>query len=440
MLKKSIVPDVVFSAHKSRYLPTMDIMFALCLFLISLMFIHETNFFHYDHLSAALLFAVLLSGLIYQLYRFHTMAKKDRYLWSYMTIIILCNLTDWNTTYIKSLNFLYIVIWMAYWFLSCSKHCIKDGHSDWILLDILYALLHAPFYYLNKTLAFLGGLLNFQHHHKDILKVVTGCILSIPILFVILPLLSDADETFSFYLSNIHLDWNIVIEWGFTLMLALPLFLYLFSMSYGNLSHTDVRIYDEQIEIKLLGKLSFIPQTIYSTMELILTIVYLLFMIASAHSILSVIGTSKELFSYAAFAKQGFFELCIICAGNLVLIFLIRLTSQAQNRFSTGIEKCLIVETLLLIISAMTKMGLYIFVYHALTYLRIYASWFMIILFGIFLILLFQKESTRYKILPIIYYVMACILILNISNVSHWASDAPQHRETASVQILEDPY
>lgn len=434
MLKKSIVPDVVFSAPQRQVSTLPDKLFAVCLFLLSIVYVHNTSFFHYDPLSAILLFAVLLLALVYQLWNHHTLAKQEWYLWLYMSIAILCNLCSWNTIYIKALNFLFVCMLMAYWFLCCSHHRIKDHHSDWILMDMLYAVLHAPFYFLRKSMSSLSSFSSVQLHHKDVLKILTGCMLSIPILFLVLPLLSNADETFSYYLSTIDIDFGKLVKWCATLILAIPLFFYVFSMSYGNLSNADHKIYDEEIERKQLRKLSILPEMTCTTIEVILVIVYLLFIIASVQSIVGVIGTSKELFSYSSFAKQGFFELCVIAFGNLCLIFLIRLTSSAHKIRSISIEKILIIETLLLIISAMTKMGLYIFEYNALTYLRIYASWFMFVLFGIFLILLFQKSTTKHKILPIVYFFMACVLVLNLSNVSYWASDAREQTEEAWVQ------
>lgn len=429
MLKKSIVPDVVFSAPKRQVSLIADKVFAVCLFLMSIIFVHDTTFFHYDRLSAILLFAFLLLALFYQIWKQRNLRKQEWYLWFYMAIAILCNLCSWNTFYIKSLNYLFVCVLMAYWFLCCSDHRIKDHHSDWILMDMLYASLHAPFYFLKKSIVSISSFFNIRLHHKEFLKILAGCLLSIPILFLVLPLLSNADETFSYYLSSIHIDFEMLAQWCVTLLIAIPLFLYAFSMSYGNLSNPEHKIYDEQIERKLLKKLSFLPEMTCTTIEVILVIVYLLFIIASIDSIFTVIGTSKELFSYASFAKEGFFELCVISFGNLCLIFLIRLTSHAHKIHSISIEKLLIVETLVLIISAMAKMGLYIFEYHALTYLRIYASWFMIVLFGIFMILLFQKSTTKYKVLPIVYYVMACIMVLNLSNVSYWASDSREQIE-----------
>ena len=431
MLKKRIEADVVFSVPENR-LPWLDIVFAGSIFLLSLLLVHETPIFHYDPLSAIIMAGFLLIALGYQKIRSQTIQRQDWYLWIFLMMDILPNIIYQGHTTLKTINFLFVNILLAYWFLSCAHHRILDHESDFILLDILHAVAHAPFRFLKPTLACFHNTCTFGGTRKDLAKILIGCIISFPVLLIILPLLSHADTTFETWLSMIHIDTTLVMEWIGTLMVTIPLFFYYFSMSYGNITNSSLRIYNKDIETKRLQNLSMIPVSIYTTLETILVITYLIFLFASFQSIITAVGASKELFSYSDFARQGFFELCIIGAINLTMILLIRLT--ASSHAISKMEKALILETLLLIISAMVKMIFYILSYHALTYLRVYASWFMIVLFGLFLILLLQKKETKHKVLPMVHYVMICFLILNVSNVSHWVSDAQPNQSYDDIE------
>lgn len=89
---------------------------------------------------------------------------------------------------------------------------------------------------------------------------------------------------------------------------------------------------------------------------------------------------------------RDFFELCVIATLNLTIIIMINVTSEYRTQFAIWVERCLIILTVLLVLCAMTKLYLYISAYDALTYLRMYAAWFLCLLLGVFLLLLFRKR------------------------------------------------
>lgn len=423
MLKKSIKTDVVLSVPKKQSTIYHRI-FIIALLLISILMAHGTSFFHEDRFSAILMVSLLIIALLYQFLCHDGVQKQDRYLWLFLLIDILPNIIYQGHDFLKALNFLFVNILLAYWFLGCGHHRIQDQPSNFILIDLLHATIHAPFHYLKSMCSFAQASSTSIANRKNLIKIGVGCVLSLPLLLIILPLLSSADATFSSYLSNIQINQAFINELCRTLLCTIPIFLYYLSMSYGNMKNKDTPLYDKEKEYHRREQLAMIPTMIYTALETVLVITYFLFLIASFQSILSSLSLSKELFSFSDFARRGFFELCMIATINLSVIGFVRLTGNGKSKSFVRMEKLLIIETLLLIISAMTKMILYIYAYQALTYLRIYACWFIIVLFGLFLILFFQTESSKHTLLKMTYYVMICFLILNISNVSYWAKDS----------------
>lgn len=421
MLKKSIQADVVLSESKKHQITT-DIVFLVFIFILSIIFVHELSFYDFDKFSTVIMLIFLVASLSYQFIKNEKLTRMNYLLWIFMVIAILPNYIYSYHYGLKFVNLIFVNVILAYWFMSCAKHQIKKEESDWILMDMLIAVLHAPFI-LFKTITDC-----IKHHflwntkQGVFIKIIIGLFISIPVLIISITLLSSADAMFNYYVSQV--DFKLVLEWGITIVFAIPIFYYYGAISYGHLSTKERILYEEEKVANKISKLSSIPQMVFTTMECLLVLTYLLFIIASIQSLLSNIGMNKDLFSYSNFARQGFFELCMISTLNLVLLLGIRLLSKDKNAFSYGIEKILIFETLLIIVSAMIKMIMYIQVYDAFTYLRIYASWLMITLFGIFLLLLLQRKNSKYKVLPIVSFVCVSFLCLNLCNISYWASDS----------------
>lgn len=420
MLKKSIKSDVGFRIPKMN-LPTLDILFSITLFILTLLFIYQTSFFHTDTLSGIYMLILLGISLIYQYMKKGKLKKQSYYLAFFLFLDILPNIIYQNQPFLKMVNFLFFNIVYAYWFLECGNHLIKEKESDWIIHDLFHAFIHAPIHYLSSSFQLFKKAFPFKLN--DSLKILLGLCFSIPLLFLIIPLLMRADNMFAYYIEQIHFDEAFIFRWLMTFFFTIPLFFYYLSLSYGNLTHQNEILYKESIMLQRRKRLSFLPSTICTTIELVLCATYFLFFIAGIQGIMSSIGLNRDAFDFSEFARQGFFELCVIATLNLTIIITINITSESHTPFAIWVEKFLIILTILLVLCAMTKLYLYISAYDALTYLRFYAAWFLCLLLGVFVLLLFRKKDGTPHILWIIRFVMAAFLILNLLNVPHWVND-----------------
>ena len=106
-------------------------------------------------------------------------------------------------------------------------------------------------------------------------------------------------------------------------------------------------------------------------------------------------GTLPEEYSYAAYARKGFFELCTVAVINLCVIAGMNLFLKRKEDGTPSVAMkvyCTLLSgfTVLLIVSALSKMVLYI-KEMGMTPLRIYTSWFMLVLGVVFIIELVRE-------------------------------------------------
>jgi hypothetical protein len=127
------------------------------------------------------------------------------------------------------------------------------------------------------------------------------------------------------------------------------------------------------------------------------------------------VGRLPEAMSYAEYARKGFFELCGVATINLALIacvyLLMRRGGNERPRALRVLTGLISAFTVLLIVTAMSKMLLYISAY-GLTRLRVYTSWFMLLLLIVFALLLLWHFRAFNPAKPLILVCVVCFMAL----------------------------
>lgn len=164
-----------------------------------------------------------------------------------------------------------------------------------------------------------------------------------------------------------------------------------------------------------------IPDIAIYTFAGIIGFTYLLFIAFQAKYLFSAcLGILPESFTYAEYARQGFFELCGITAFNVLLLLFMNVftrTITRENKVLSVINIVFSAVTILLLITAMSKMGMYIAAY-GFTIKRIQASVFMIWLFLVLsMIICHQKKKiplVRWAVLSGAFlFALLCVLPLD---------------------------
>lgn len=164
-------------------------------------------------------------------------------------------------------------------------------------------------------------------------------------------------------------------------MFAIPVSLYLFGLAYGSLYKIHTADIKAEEIWKMYVQVKRLPQVTVCTVLLVICLVYGFFMGIQGNYLFSTIaGKLPETFTYAEYARKGFFELCQIGIWTLGILFLANTFAGQNSRVAKALKGCNVLlagETLLLLVTAASKMLLYIRTY-GLTINRILPMVFMI--------------------------------------------------------------
>lgn len=203
------------------------------------------------------------------------------------------------------------------------------------------------------------------------------------------------------------------MEYLWQFILGIPVAFYLYGLLYGNLNKRPGNLTTETVN-KYIKSLRFSPGVaVYSALT-VLNLIYLAFFLAQASYLFSAFSDIlPQNMTYAEYARRGFFELCAVSAINLAVIAAAHIIVKRDKVKILHGETALICGfTIAMIVTAMSKMGMYIS-YYGLTRLRVYTSWFMVLLLFIFIIILIRQfrdfQGTRIAVIgSICLFMVLC--------------------------------
>ena len=319
--------------------------------------------------------------------------------------VTLISFAIYENTAFAFFKFLFLILSLSVFFVSA---CNVKAPS----LDDFRALL-SPFYLFfgeslpsisMTTQALLG---NQKENAKKLGKILLSLCIAFPILAVLATLLIFADQAFETFVDSITVDFD---ELFFTLFLTALLLLFgvplVFAIRKGKtrLKTSAAKPY-----------LSVLDSTGVNTVLLSVALLYLVFLCTQVSYLVGgFAGLLPEDYTYAEYARRGFFEMCLICLCNLGLLFfselLVRRTEDGTLPLVTRIAMVSISGfSIFLVVASIAKMLLYIRSY-GLTFLRLGTSIFMVFLFCVFAALITKTFRRNFKHMRAIL-AAACILL-----------------------------
>ena len=246
--------------------------------------------------------------------------------------------------------------------------------------------------------------------------ILIGIGLSLPLLLIIIPLLASADSVFNYYLSDLAGIFkglrlgSLVADLIIIVLVTCYTFGYFRSFKYEE---------PETINFDIPRAL---PPVTVMTVLTVINLVYLLFTIVQASYLYG--GTGAALpanFTYAEYARRGFFELVLVTIINFTLLTIARnLTAAATFTGKTilnGLYTLLIAFTLNMLYSANFRMALYEQAFGH-THMRSYVQYFLLLLLLLFIITLAGIWSSRVNITKLsLLAAVVMLLVLNFANV-----------------------
>ena len=330
---------------------------------------------------------------------------------------------------------LMIFLVAAYWTLVITEGLLWKGQtSSWILLDSWNGLIALPILnFLCQIRLIFQTFSEKREEKKDWRMVLLGILISIPALLVIIPILAQADTEFRSLVDTIldalGEDFRILIWRG---IVGILLGAFMFGTLYGGVYKRHVkeeeciRFHEESGRV-----FRFVPDIAVLTFGIIVSAVYVLFIGLQARYLFSAFfGILPEAYTYAQYARQGFFELCVIALLNASFLTAMNGCAKTPRRKNRGLlleNGILGALTLLLLTTAASKLGMYIVAY-GFTVKRCISSIFLIWLFLVFiLVLIYQKKNiplVRWSVFAgAVFFTLLCVL--PVEQIVEWIPYSP---------------
>lgn len=319
----------------------------------------------------------------------------------------------------RSLNaFIIPVFLVAHILLITKSNCYP--WANWKFgKELFKAVVVRPFNNLFKPCSLLWCLIldygNQEENKFSLFKrVALGLIIALPILGVVGALLSSADLVFEKFwvdlVKNINI-WNLIYHLFIIIVITFMSFSFLFG-----LDKPLIKIKEESCLIR------HIDAVIVITILFLLALLYAIFcFIQFAYLFGAGAQLLPEGFSYAEYARRGFFELVQVALINICIVAAnIHFTKPAgnlTNKIIKVLNSLLLFSTFVMLISAFQRMSLYEANF-GYTYLRVLTHSFMVMIFFILLVTLYRVWRNRislakwYIVIGIVYY-----LVINFVNI-----------------------
>lgn len=311
------------------------------------------------------------------------------------------------------------------------------------LRDYLLLVTLVPLRMLQRAVFTVGliGQIHSQVKQRDVwLQIVMGTVLALPILIISAVLFSQADLVFAQFVQsfvNIHLPERTAQY------LVLLLFAFVAALSwlaYIFFPKPETKSAQEQSPLTNQPDRSI-------QMMVFLGLIAALFLVFIVFQITYLFGGETNItqagFTYAEYARRGFWELLAVAILSLVVLFAAEKHAGIETKRNANFlipALFLIVEVGVIMVSAFKRLSLYIEAY-GLTTLRFYVAGFIILLGLLFIILAIKfiyAKREQFFAFGILLSVIAFLMALNLVNPDAFIAKAnlERYHQTGKLDVL----
>ncbi len=312
---------------------------------------------------------------------------------------------------------LYALLSYLYFVSSAFGNSLEKGFSNLIAADYFKALL-TPFVSLTDVFSAIARG-RAKQRAKVFLKILLGVAIAFIPTAIVLSLLSYDKDFMNILKKIFQIDFWSVISNLFSIAFGVPVGMYIFGAFISSADKKGINVLSAEKIRKTAGSIRVFSWITAVAASLPLLALYVIFFISQwKYYVSGFVGVLPDTESYAEYARKGFFQLCTVAVINLLVILALTLFMKREQKAKRVVLKVLSllfsVFTLILISTAIAKMVLYINEF-GLTPKRVYASWFMLVLAVIFLLVILKQAVSKIKIVPsilIVAVVMSALISL----------------------------
>lgn len=351
---------------------------------------------------------------------------------------------------IKFLLLTYVMLSFLHWYFCAAGNRQEDAFGDMLPFDMLKSVLVIPFGAFGTLFGACTRVLTGSSVGKKILLALGGTAIAIIPTAIVFRLLISADGAFQnltdTLFSDLIADAPLHI---FCFFFGIPAAMYLFGMLYGGVALPREDILTKEQYNDTRRTLRFVPALFTCAAVTPVLLVYVLFFVSQTSYFLSAFaGIRPADITYADYARRGFFELCAVAIINLIILVLAEiLTRRNGEKRSPAVRVygiTLSVCTLALIAIALSKMVMYIDAY-GLTLLRVYTTWFMVLLALLFVLLLLRHIFPRlpfWRTLTVGFAVLFAVLVFGDADATVARYNVWRYQsgtlDTVDIQMMYD--
>ncbi|MBO4733269.1 MAG: DUF4173 domain-containing protein [Clostridia bacterium] len=249
---------------------------------------------------------------------------------------------------------------------------------------------------------------------KTASHILIGAAAALPAVLIIVPLLANADEAFYTLVTKVFTGFYTLVQKVIIgVFLSVILLAVTFYLKYSKDAYGSKEL---KVSVNNASACTFLCVLCF------VYLVYLFSQLAYFFSAFSSMLPKGYKFTYAQYARRGFFELCAISVINLIVIFIAILFSKKKNGKITLAVKLpsafIVLFTFIIIFTAISKMVMYIGAYGC-TILRVCTSAFMIWIFAVFVCVLIRLFKKRFDILKAgLIFALIILAVLGLGNVN----------------------
>lgn len=307
--------------------------------------------------------------------------------------------------FIHFFAFSYAIMAYFYFVYITGGNCIDKTISDYIFADFFKAVIIMPFRSFGNLFVALwpkkkngrtGNVFLF------ILKVLLGIVIAVIPTAIVMSLLSY-DYDFIVLLRKVFgLDFASIASNIYSLIYGIPFGALIYGIFISSADNKCKKFLNKDSCQDLSEACKFVPSATAIAAVLPVLAVYVVFFISQWEYYISAFtGKLPESFSYAEYAREGFFQLCVVSLINLAIIIALgvfmKRVSKLDSILLRIVSSVYSVFTLALISTAVSKMVLYI-ENKGFTPKRVYATWFMIVIAVIFVAVILKQIIPSFKV------------------------------------------
>ena len=311
------------------------------------------------------------------------------------------------------------------WFMYSCRCSLSERLSGLLLGDLFNQHIIVPFG--NFSRLFTRPLQLLRGDKKKWASILFACLgffICIPIFALVIMLLSDADTGFRYFFDNITQLFRKfdIVTYTLELALGIPVAAFIFGSVFGNVFKRHTAHLKADRLMYGFQKAHVLPHAALIFPLALFVLLYIVFFITMGSYLFSGLqGQLPVTYTYAEYARRGFFELCAVATINLMILgFVWLLAKRGPSEYPLVLRilsGLLAFLTCLLVITAMSKMLLYIQTYN-LSPLRVYTFWFMVLMLLVFLLLVAWHIKPFNATRPIIVLIMVFTLGIGLTNTN----------------------